>query len=183
MCSPERPPGRNRVRARAIAPDHVVAARGHAAPIEESALDTTSDHVAQNREQLERLRELVARLSDGDLRRELPDGWTIGDVLAHLAFYDRRAAVLLERFAIEGVFASPYDYETINTALPYLTRRIPPRDIVAEVVEAAEAADRAAAATPATLVEEIRRLNQVKLERADHRRSHLDDIEALLGSR
>ena len=146
-------------------------------------MDTTSDHVAQNREQLERLRKLVARLSDGDLRRELPDGWTIGDVLAHLAFYDRRAAVLLERFATEGVFASPYDYETINAVLPYLTRRIPPREILAEVVEAAEVADRAAAATPATLVEEIRRLNQVKLERADHRRSHLDDIEALLESR
>ena len=25
------------------------------------------------------------------------------------------------------------------------------------------------------------RLNQVKLERAEHRRNHLDDIEALLG--
>jgi hypothetical protein len=49
-------------------------------------------------------------------------------------------------------------------------------------VAAAEAADRAAADTPATLVGEIRRLNQVKLERAEHRRSHLDDIEALLAS-
>ena len=78
--------------------------------------------------------------------------------------------------------ASPYDYETINAALLPLTRRIPPREIAAEVVAAAEAADRAAAATPATLIGEIRRLNQVKLERAEHRRSHLDDIEALLAS-
>jgi hypothetical protein len=100
-----------------------------------------------------------------------------------LAFYDRRAAILLERFVSEGVFASPYDYETINAALPHLTRRIPPREIVAEVVEAAEAVDRAAATTPEMLVGEIRRLNQVKLERADHRRNHLDDIEALLESR
>lgn len=143
-------------------------------------MDTTSGHVARNREQLERLRRLVARLSDDDLRRELPNGWTIADTLAHLAFYDRRAQILLERFAHEGVFASPYDYETINTALPHLTRRIPPREIATEVLEAAEAADRAAAATPLTLVEEIRALNQVKLERAEHRRNHLDDIEALL---
>ena len=156
---------------------------GHAAPLEESGLDTISDHVARNREQLERLRELVARLSDDDLERELPNGWTIADALAHLAFYDRRAAILLERFAREGVFTSPYDYDTINAALPHLTRLIPPREIVAEVLDAAEAADQAAAATPATLVAEIRRLNQVKLERADHRRSHLDDIEALLESR
>jgi hypothetical protein len=145
-------------------------------------LDTTMDHVARNQEQLERLRRLVARLGDDDLRRELPDGWTVADALAHLAFYDRRAQILLERFAREGVFASPYDYETINAALPHLTRRIPPREIIAEVLAAAEAADRAAAATPETLVDEIRRLNQVKLERSEHRRSHLDDIESLLGS-
>ena len=148
----------------------------------ECALDTMSDHVARNQEQLERLRRLVARLSDDDLGRELPDGWTVADALAHLAYYDRRAQILLERFAREGVFASPYDYETINAALPHLTRRIPPREIAAEVLAAAEAADRAAAATPATLVGEIRRLNQVKLERAEHRRNHLDDIESLLGS-
>jgi hypothetical protein len=143
-------------------------------------LDTTSDHVVRNREQLDRLRRLVGRLNDDDLRRELPDGWTVADALAHLAFYDRRAQILLERFAREGVFASPYDYETINASLLHLTRRIPPREIAAEVVAAAEAADEAAAATPATLFGEIRRLNQVKLERAEHRRSHLDDIEALL---
>ena len=148
----------------------------------EGVLDTTSGHVARNQEQLERLRRIVAQLDDDDLRRELPDGWTVADALAHLAFYDRRAQILLERFAREGVFASPYDYETINAALPHLTRRIPPREIAAEVVEAAEAADRAAAATPAALVGEIQRLNQVKLERAEHRRSHLDDIEALLAS-
>ena len=146
-------------------------------------MDTTSGHVAQNREQLERLRQLVARLSDDELGRALLDGWTIADALAHLAFYDRRAQILLERFAREGVFASPYDYETINAALLHLTRRIPPREIATEVLAAAEAADRAAAATPETLLGEIRRLNQVKLERADHRRNHLDDIEALLESR
>ena len=146
-------------------------------------MDTTSDHVARNREQLERLRRLVARLSDDDLRRELPDGWTIADALAHLAFYDRRAQILLERFAREGVFASPYDYETINAVLLHLTRRIPPPEIATEVLAAAEAADQAVADTPAALVDEIRRLNQVKLERAEHRRNHLDDIEALLESR
>ena len=145
-------------------------------------MDTASDHIAHNREQLERLRALVARLSDDDLRRAFPDGWTIADALAHLAFYDRRAQILIERFAREGVSASPYDYETINSALLHLTRRIPPREIAAEVLAAAEAADRAAAATPAALVGEIRRLNQVNLERAEHRRSHLDDIEALLTS-
>ena len=138
------------------------------------------EYVVQNREQLERLRRMIEQLSDDDLLRELPDGWTIADALAHLAFYDRRAQILLERFAREGVFASPYDYDTINEVLPYLTRKIPPRDVAVEALAAAEAADRAAEATPETLVGEIRRLNQVKLERAEHRRNHLDDIDAVL---
>jgi len=145
-------------------------------------LDATAGYVDRNREQRERLRRLVEGLSDDDLMRELPDGWTISDTLAHLAFYDRRAQILLERFAREGVFASPYDYDTINAALPHLTRRIPPRDVAFEALAAAEAADRAAAATPAALVKEIHQLNQVKLERAEHRGSHLDDIEAMLAA-
>jgi hypothetical protein len=140
----------------------------------------TADHVERNREQLERLRRLVEHLSDDDLRRELPGGWTIADTLGHLAFYDRRAAILLERFARDGVSASPYDFEAINAALPYLTRWIPLRAIAAEAVEAAEAADQAVAATPEELFAEILEVGQVNPERAEHRRHHLDDIEAAL---
>lgn len=139
-------------------------------------------YVERNQSSHERLRALVERLNDDDLMKELPDGWTIADTLAHLAFYDRRAAILLGRFTREGVFASPYDYDTINEALPHLTRRIPARAIVDEVFAAAEAADRAAEATPEALVAEIRRFNQVKLDRSEHRESHLGDIEAVLSS-
>ena len=94
MCSLAPPAAtRDRVWTRAAARDDVAADTGREAPVGESALDTTSDHVARNREQLERLRRLVARLGDDDLRRELPDGWTVADALAHLAFYDRRAQI------------------------------------------------------------------------------------------
>lgn len=140
----------------------------------------SADHIRENQEQRERLQTVVARLSEADMARGLGDGWTVADALAHLAFYDRRAAVLLERFAGEGVFASPYDYETINQALLPLTRRMPPAAVAAEVVAAAEAADRAAAATPEALHAEIARRHEVKLSRAEHRRSHLDQIEAVL---
>jgi hypothetical protein len=141
------------------------------------------DPVAErNREQRERLRRLVDQLSDDDMTRELPDGWTVGDALAHLAFYDRRAAILLDRFTREGVSASPFDYETINQALLYLTRRMPPRAIAAEVVAAADAADGAAEAIPEGMIDKIRRGNEVKLDRAEHRKNHLDDIEAALAT-
>lgn len=139
-----------------------------------------ADYVSDNQEQLERLRAVVGRLSDDDMALDLGDGWTVADALAHLAFYDRRAAILLERFAREGITASPYDYETINQALLHLTRRMPPRAVAEEVIASAEAADRAAAATPEALFAEIERRHEVKLSRAEHRRNHLDQIEALL---
>jgi uncharacterized damage-inducible protein DinB len=142
--------------------------------------DMASSNVERNRASQERLRTMVERLSDDELMRELPDGWTVADALGHLAFYDRRAAILLRRFAQEGVFASPYDYDTINEALLHFTRRMPPRAVAEEALAAAEAADEAAAMTPEALISEIRSMGQVKLDRAEHRENHLSDIEALL---
>jgi hypothetical protein len=141
-----------------------------------------SSYVERNRVSQERLRALVGQLDDDALRRELPDGWTVADALAHLAFYDRRAATLLRRFGQEGVFASPYDYDTLNEVLLHFSRRMSPRAFVDEVLAAAEAADEAAALTPEALAADVRSIGQVKLDRSEHRESHLSDIEALLGT-
>src|SRR5213078_3423656 len=46
-------------------------------------------YLANNEASLTRLRALVERLTDDDLRREMRDGWTVAALLAHLAFYDR----------------------------------------------------------------------------------------------
>jgi hypothetical protein len=35
----------------------------------------------------ERLRQFVSTCSDADLQQAMPDGWTVGAVLAHLAFW------------------------------------------------------------------------------------------------
>jgi hypothetical protein len=128
------------------------------------------------------LRQLAERLSDDDLRRQLPGGWTVADTLGHLAFYDRRAAILLDRFAREGVFASPYDYDTLNDVLLNFTRRMPPRAAAEEAIAAAEAADRAAAALPPALLADITSRQEVKPDRAEHRLNHLRDIEAALAA-
>ena len=49
--------------------------------------------VAENSRQRDRLKALVGRLSDGDLRRPLGEGWTVSTALAHMAFWDRRALI------------------------------------------------------------------------------------------
>lgn len=46
-------------------------------------------HADRNDAARTRLRDLVARLGDDGLARPLADGWTVGAMLAHLAFWDR----------------------------------------------------------------------------------------------
>lgn len=128
-----------------------------------------------------RLAALVAQLSDEDLLRPLASGeWTVVDTLGHLAFYDRRSQVLLEKFLREGVSPSPYDFQTINDALLPMFRRMPPRAIAEEALAAAEAADTAAARVSPELLADIEARNEVMPNRWKHRKAHLDEIDAVL---
>jgi hypothetical protein len=45
----------------------------------------------------ERLGALIARLSDKDLSRPMPAGWTVAGVLAHIGFWDARAISWLNK--------------------------------------------------------------------------------------
>src|SRR3972149_9971939 len=56
----------------------------------------------ENRAETERIRDLAGRLSLEELRLPLGEGWTVGAALAHLAFWDRRALVLLTRWKDRG---------------------------------------------------------------------------------
>ena len=47
-------------------------------------------YIARNDTERTRLRALVARLSDTDLARPMPAGWTVAGVLAHLAHVNSR---------------------------------------------------------------------------------------------
>src|ERR671939_89289 len=58
---------------------------------------------SQDTRERQRLEALVRRLSDPELTRQMDDGWTVAAVLAHLALWDRRATVLVERWRRTGV--------------------------------------------------------------------------------
>jgi hypothetical protein len=81
------------------------------------------------------------------------------------------------------VTASPYDFQTLNDALPHLTRLISPRAVAEEAIAAAEAADAAAATLSPAILEQIRAGSDFNPERAVHRKNHLDDIEPMLKAR
>jgi sulfur carrier protein ThiS len=135
---------------------------------------------SQDTRERQRLEALVQRLSDAELTRQMDDGWTVAAVLAHLAFWDRRAAVLVERWRRTGVGRSEAEADTINDAARAQWLALPPRVAAEQAVEAARAIDAALDAAP-DLVEQIVRLGSpVNVSRAVHRREHLDQIERAL---
>jgi len=143
-------------------------------------------YVAENRAQLDRLRALVDRLSDQELSRPLDAGWTVAGVLAHLAFWDHRIVMLLDRWgpAGQGTPPSPHDEtatDWINDSTKPLCLALPPRRAAQLAIDAATAADqRVAALTDAQLAANREAGSPISVRRAEHRREHLDEIERAL---
>jgi hypothetical protein len=143
--------------------------------------------VAENDAERERLRALVTRLSDEELRRPMPAGWTVAAVLAHIGFWDARAIALLARWA-NGVAPSAADYEPedvdwINDAAKPLCLALPPREAARLALRLAEEADgRVAALSDEMLAQILAAGSPFNLSRAVHRREHLDDIERALSA-
>ena len=143
--------------------------------------------VAENNEQRARLRALVERTSDADLARPLEAGWTVGAVLAHLAFWDQRALILIERWEKEGPRATPRgiegkDVDWINDSAKALCLALPPRAAARLAVATAEAVDQRVEALSSEFVAANTAAGKpLTLLRAEHRREHLDEIEHALG--
>ena len=145
-------------------------------------------YVAQNRAERERLRALIDRLSDSELGRPLDAGWTVAASLAHVAFWDQRTLVLVERWEQSGPAAlprpfDPDDVDWINDASKALCLALPPRAAARLALATAEAIDRKLEALPDALVAANAAAGSpVRLSRADHRRDRLDEIERVLAS-
>jgi hypothetical protein len=142
-------------------------------------------HEAENDAQRERLRSLVTRLTDEQLRRPMPEGWTVAAVLAHAGFWDARAIFALGKWE-RGIEPVPGDYEPddpawINDAAKPLCLALPPRDAADLALRLAEEADGKIAALSDALVEKVRTAGPFNVSRAEHRREHLDEIARALG--
>jgi hypothetical protein len=101
--------------------------------------------------------------------------------LAHLAFWDYRRIVLLRKWKEKGVSPSPMDTEVVNdTLLPFFLS-LPPRRAAALAVEMAENLDCALETLPDEMITDIGKQGDVHaLNRAVHRKMHLDEIDGLL---
>lgn len=141
----------------------------------------TFPFVQENSSARYRLETFVRNLSDEDLGRTNPDGWTVAALLAHLAFWDNRVVVLLRRWKAAGVDESPVDPDMINNALQPLCLAIEPRTAVQLCLSSAAAADAEVETVTAELLTEIEASPTFfRLNRSHHRNDHLNEIERLL---
>jgi len=117
------------------------------------------------------------------LRREVGAGWTVAALLLHVAFWDRRASLLLARWTKSGVEDSPIDSDIVNDSVKDILLAVPPEAAPRLALAAAEEVDRAIAGLAPSMLSEIEgRDVHVRLDRAHHRNMHLDEIEKALGA-
>jgi hypothetical protein len=141
-------------------------------------------HDAETDAERERLRSLISRLSDKDLGRPMPAGWTVAGVLAHIAFWDARAIYWLDKWA-RGAAPSPYEpenTEAVNESAKPLCLALPPRDAAKLTMRLASEADSKVKALSDAMLAKIRATGgpPFNLSRAIHRKEHLDEIESAL---
>jgi hypothetical protein len=144
-------------------------------------------YVEENNRELERLRSLVDRLDDDELRTPVNDHWTVAGVLGHIAFWDARVLTLSEKLE-RGVPFSPSDTEPedvdwINDASRPLIHAIPPLELARLALRIAEETDARVARLPPDRLWPTDPDSPIYSLRASHRGEHLDDIEAALGRR
>ena len=143
-------------------------------------------YVAKNGAARQRLEKFVASCSDTDLAHPMPAGWTVAAVLVHLAFWDNRIQLLLDRWPTENVPppALSEDVDWINDAAKPMQLALSPRRAAELTVASAQTVDRTLQGLSDDMLSRIIQSNApLNLDRAEHRNQHLDEIEAALRRR
>jgi hypothetical protein len=142
----------------------------------------TGPYVEANTSQRERLRALVERLTDEELCKPVGDRWSIADVLGHIAFWDARSLWLAEKIERSEPFTAaevePDDPTWINESVWPIIHAIAPRDAAQLALRLAEEVDRKVASLPPERTWPTDPNSLLNPMRAEHRREHLDQIEA-----
>ncbi len=144
----------------------------------------TLPFVEQNAVSRQRLEAVVRGLSDRDLARATPEGWTVAALLAHMAYWDQRMIVLLRRWREKGVEHSPVDADAVNDALLPLCLRLSAQAAIELCLSTAAQADAELARLSPDLIRQIEASGtHFRINRSLHRDDHLNQIERLIGAR
>lgn len=125
------------------------------------------------------------RITDKELKLVIyKEGWTIAVALGHLAFWDERRRVMLKIWRQKGVAQSPYFEDIFNDSLLPILLLVPPRKAANLAVATADALDKELEELSPEMLKDIEALKEpFALNRAFHRKIHLDEIEAFLKAR
>jgi hypothetical protein len=145
-----------------------------------------TSYIQENERELTRMRALVQRLTDDQLRTPVNEHWTVAGVLGHIAFWDARSLYLVDKLERSIPFI-PDDVEHdnvdwVNDSTRPLIHAIEPRAAAQLALRLAGEIDtRVAAMDPARMWpnDETSLLNAF---RSRHRAEHLDEIEAALAA-
>jgi hypothetical protein len=150
-------------------------------------VDTMSEdrpYIEENTRERERLRLLVERLDDDELRLPVNPHWTVAAVLGHIAFWDGRVLALADKLERGESFTSsdaePEDVDWINDATRPLIHAIQPRETARLALQIAEETDARVATLPLDRLWPRDPDSPLYAVRASHRGEHLDDVEAAL---
>jgi hypothetical protein len=141
-------------------------------------------YIDENTRERERMRALVQRLDEDELRVPVNEYWTVAGVLGHIAFWDARILALADKLE-RGVAFSPSDTEPedvdwINDATRPLIHAIPPLEAARLAFRIAEETDARVASMPVDRLWPRDPDSPLYALRASHRGEHLDDVEAAL---
>ncbi len=142
-------------------------------------------YVAENDRERARMRALVERLSDEDLRRQVNDEWTVAAVLAHIAYWDQRALWLAGKIERGEPFTEgeeePEPPDWVNDTVRPFLHAIEPRAAASLALQIAEETDAHVASLPPESVWPTDEASLLNPFRSGHRAEHLDELEAYLG--
>jgi hypothetical protein len=144
-------------------------------------------YIEENTRERERMRDIVDRASDKDLRLSVNPHWTVAAVLGHIAFWDARVLSLADKLERGEPFTSsdtePEDVDWINDASRELIHAIRPREAARLALEIAETTDARVATLPVDRLWPTDPDSPLYALRASHRGEHLDEVETALGGR
>ncbi len=143
------------------------------------------EYIANNTKSRERLEALIKHLRLTDYGDPVDDDWSIGALLAHMAFWDRLALCRWEAAdkAREPIPRALSDgiADLVNGAALGQWQALPPEVVAHEALEAAAAVDAHVMQLSDVQIDLAMAAGFVRLlERARHRNEHMDQIDQAL---
>jgi hypothetical protein len=136
----------------------------------------------ENKLSTDRMRKIIAQLSEDQYSITIGADWTISITLAHLALWDCRVIFVIESAIKSNVLHAPIYDDQLNDILTPILRAIPGPEAARIAISSAERLDDKLEKCPKQLFERIKRVNSRLVERSIHRNTHLYEIENTISS-